>query len=140
MREQENSFSFPSDPEEVNKLDAFVDRITHQYHLTDEVSCNIRLSLTEAVVNAIVHGNQADATKKVSIKLTKQTKALTICVCDEGIGFNPETIPDPTTPHRITMCGGRGIFLMRNLSNRCNFKAGGTEVEMIFKLPTNNVE
>lgn len=135
MRDQDNHFSIPSDPQEVSKLDAFVDSITDKYMLSDDLSGNIRLSLTEAVVNAIVHGNQADSAKKVSITLKKQRTALSICVCDEGKGFNPETVPDPTTPDRVAVCGGRGIHLMRNLSNRCSFKAGGTQVEMVFKLP-----
>jgi serine/threonine-protein kinase RsbW len=135
MRDQDTFFSIPSDTQEVSQVDAFVDRITDKYMLPDEVSGNIRLTLTEAVVNAIVHGNKEDSTKKVSITLKKQRKQLAISVCDEGIGFNPDVVPDPTIEERRAMCGGRGIFLMRHLSNRCNFKAGGTRVEMIFKLP-----
>lgn len=134
MRDQDTFLSFPSDPQEVSRLDAFVDRIAHQYMLTEEVCDNIRLSLTEAVVNAIVHGNKEDATKKVSIILKKQRTQLAICVCDEGKGFNPEAVPDPTCIERRAMCGGRGIFLMRNLATRCNFKEGGTRVEMFFNL------
>jgi serine/threonine-protein kinase RsbW len=134
MRDQDTFFSIHSDQHEVSKLDAFVDRITHRFMLTDEISDNIRLTLTEAVVNAIIHGNKEDATKKVSIILKKQRKQLAICVCDEGKGFNPDAVPDPTSIERLALCGGRGIFLMRNLSNRCNFKEGGTQVEMIYEL------
>ena len=136
MRDQDKFFSIPSDPLEVSKLDAFVDRITNEYMLPEDVSGNIRLTLTEAVVNAIVHGNKEDCTKKVSITMKKQRKQLAFSVCDEGTGFNPETVPDPTCLERRALCGGRGIFLMRNLSNRCNFKAGGTQVEMIFHIPS----
>jgi serine/threonine-protein kinase RsbW len=136
MRDQDKFFSIPSNPEEVVKVDAFVDRITDEYSLPAEVSGNIRLSLTEAVVNAIVHGNKEDNTKKVSISLRLQRQKLAISVCDEGKGFNPETVPDPTSVERRALCGGRGIFLMRNLSNRCNFKAGGTQVDLIFNIPS----
>jgi serine/threonine-protein kinase RsbW len=134
MRDQDSFLSISSDPQEVTKLDAFVDQITDRYMLPVDISGNIRLSLTEAVVNAIVHGNCEDCTKTVSITLKKQRKALSICVCDEGKGFNPESVPDPTTIERRALCGGRGIFLMRNLSSRCSFKAGGTQVEMVFNI------
>ncbi len=135
MRDQSTHFTIPSDTQEVSQVDAFVDRITNIYMLPDEVSGNIRLTLTEAVVNAIVHGNKEDSAKKVSITLRKQRKQLSIIVADEGKGFNPDTVPDPTTEERRGLCGGRGIYLMRHFSNRCNFKEGGTCVEMTFKLP-----
>lgn len=135
MRDQDQFFSIPSDPQEVTKVDAFVDRIANKYMLPEEVRGNIRLTLTEAVVNAIVHGNKEDNTKKVSIFMKKQRQKLAFSVCDEGKGFDPDNVPDPTALDRIELCGGRGIFLMRNLCHKCYFKQGGTEVEMIFNLP-----
>jgi len=115
-------------------VEPFVHELARRYNLSDDVHGNILVSLTEAVTNAMLHGNQGDCTKHVSISLRCRKDALSIRVSDEGPGFNPVEIPDPTCPDHLEQCGGRGLFLMRRLSNGCRFTHGGRTVEMRFKL------
>lgn len=124
-----------SDPEQVSKVHPFVDQVAQRFNLNADTHGNILVSLTEAVTNAVVHGNRCDESKMVSISLRRQKDNLSISVSDQGPGFDPMDVPDPTcdTEH-IEMCGGRGIFLMRRLSDTCRFTHGGRTVEMRFKI------
>lgn len=124
-----------SDPEQVSKVHPFVDQLAERFNLNADTHGNILVTLTEAVTNAVVHGNRCDCSKTVSISLRRQKDDLAISVSDQGPGFDPSEVPDPTVDtERIEMCGGRGIFLMRRLSDDCRFKRGGRTVEMRFKI------
>lgn len=105
-----------------------------QYRIQPDLHCNILVSLTEAVNNAMIHGNCGDESKNVHIKLKKQRNTLAIQVSDEGRGFDPASIPDPTAPENITECGGRGVFLIQQLSDNVHFRNNGSTVEMLFKI------
>jgi serine/threonine-protein kinase RsbW len=134
MSDLHTNLTLPSDPTNVAKVELFVHEVALRYQLSPDVHGNILVSLTEAVTNAILHGNHADCNKNVSISLRRQKDALSIRVSDEGPGFDPNYVPDPTCPELLEKCGGRGIFLMRHLSDECNFMRGGSTVEMRFKL------
>ena len=123
-----------SDPTNVDKVEPFVNHVATRYNLSPDTHGNILVSLTEAVTNAILHGNQADTNKSVSISLRCQKNALAISVSDEGPGFDPTYVPDPTSMDCREKCGGRGLFLMRHLSDECRFMRNGSTVEMRFKL------
>ncbi len=134
MSDLKTQFSFPSAPEQVAHVEPFVDRLAQEFGLTPDVHSNVLLSLTEAVTNAILHGNRGDLRKSVSISLKRQRDAIAIRVSDEGPGFDPRNLPDPTSPERLEECGGRGIHLMRHLTDGCKFMRGGSTVEMRWKL------
>ena len=123
-----------SDPRSVSQVEVLVNRIAEKYHLDKGVYGNLLISLTEAVNNAIIHGNRRDRTKKVRIGFVKQRKGLVVQVSDQGPGFDPHNLPDPTAPENIACCGGRGVFLMRELADECHFHDGGKTVEMSFKI------
>lgn len=91
------------------------------------------ISLTEAVNNAIIHGNKADAKKFVKINCKEKTHEVVIRISDEGTGFNPLEIKDPTLPENIAECGGRGVFIMRELADQLVFLDDGRTVELHFK-------
>ena len=95
---------------------------------------NVLVSVTEAVNNAIVHGNKEDKTKKVKLGLKKNKKSVRFVVEDEGVGFDYDNLPDPTSPKNLDKVKGRGIFLIRSLSDKTTFKNGGRMIEMLFKL------
>lgn len=124
----------PSNLENVAEVRAYVDDIVSRYRISADLYPNILISLTEAVTNAIVHGNRQDASKKVRIRMRKQCNCLSICVSDEGRGFDYKSLPDPTAPENLTKCGGRGVLVMRELSDCIHFKDNGRTVEMEFKL------
>jgi serine/threonine-protein kinase RsbW len=134
MSDLHTNLTLPSDLQQVSQVEPFVHEVAQRYQLSPDIHGNILVSLTEAVTNAILHGNSADCTKRVSISLQRQKDALSIQVSDEGPGFDPNNIPDPTCNDLLERCGGRGLFLMRHLSDECRFMRGGSTVEMRFKL------
>jgi len=95
------------------------------------------MAVREAVTNAVIHGNKLDDTKEVEIALRNTPEVFEISVHDQGSGFNPNNIPDPTTDENILKTSGRGIFFMRNFMDEVDWSAdpeGGTWVRMIKKL------
>ncbi len=124
----------PSNPKNVAVLDAFVSRLANKYKIQGEAHGNILISLTEAVSNAIIHGNCKDEKKSVKIDLRKEKNCLAIRVSDEGRGFDYKNLPDPTAPGNVKRCGGRGVFLMRQLCDGICYHNNGSTVEMQFKL------
>lgn len=123
-----------SDPRNVAAVESFVKRVVERYKLTPDVHGNILISLTEAVNNAIIHGNDQDESKTVKIQFQKQKNCLAIRVSDEGGGFDYRNLPDPTAPENLTRSGGRGVFLMHQLSDKVRFHNNGSTVEMRFNL------
>lgn len=94
----------------------------------------ILIALTEAVNNAILHGNCQDPQKNVFISYETAEQMVYFNIKDEGQGFNPQEIPDPTDPENIDKPNGRGVFLMQRLSDHCEFLNSGNEVRLGFKL------
>ena len=93
----------------------------------------IMVCAMEAVNNAILHGNKSDTEKFVSIEIKNDGNDLIISVEDEGPGFDPSGIPDPTKPENIESISGRGIFLMSKLADKIEFSEKGNKVIMYFK-------
>jgi len=125
---------FHSDPRNVCMVESYLKRIVEKYRLSPDVYGNILISLTEAVNNAIIHGNCEDESKLVKIHLQKEKDRLAIRVSDEGCGFDFSNLPDPTSPENLTKIGGRGVFLMHQLSDDVKFQDNGRTVEMRFKI------
>ena len=125
---------FNSNPRNVVVVESFVDNLVSKYKLSPDKKGSILISLTEAVTNAIRHGNRFDEKKSVEVRMRKQKNSLALRIKDEGQGFDYNNLPDPTCPENILKCGGRGVFLMRQLSDEIEFKDNGSTVEMRFNL------
>ncbi|MCG8332657.1 MAG: ATP-binding protein [Chitinophagales bacterium] len=123
-----------SNPRNIALVESFVERIVKQYQLNQDLYGNILITLTEAVNNAIIHGNRKDESKTVQIQLRKLSNCLAIRVTDEGRGFDIGEIPDPTAPENLLKVGGRGVFLMQQLSDAVEFHNEGRTVEMQFNI------
>ena len=123
-----------SDPQKINEVEFFVKTFAQDMQISEDIYPNILISVTEAVNNAIIHGNQSNMNKDVKIELTSSEETLTISVSDEGEGFNPKSVPDPTLEENIDKLGGRGVFLIQQLSDKVFFKNEGRTVEMCFNL------
>ncbi len=134
MRADQVMLKLPSNPRNVSVVESFVNRMVEQYKLSPDLHCNILVSLTEAVNNAIIHGNCSDESKNVLIQFKRLKNVLAIRVSDEGNGFNLSDVPDPTSPENITKCGGRGVFLIQQLSHAVRYHDNGSTVEMQFKI------
>ena len=124
----------PSIKENVSVVESFIDNVGEKIKIQEAIYGNVLVSVTEAVNNAIVHGNKEDKNKKVRLGLKQNKKSVRFVVEDEGIGFDYNNLPDPTNPKNIDKVKGRGIFLIKSLSDKTTFKRGGRVVEMLFKL------
>lgn len=134
MSSQTIMLKLSSNPRNVSLVESFVEKVVQRYKLSPDKYGDILISLTEAVNNAIIHGNQADESKSVQIQCSKRSDAISFSVSDEGPGFDPHNIPDPTAPENLLKVGGRGVFLMKQLSDELRFSNNGTTVEMRFRL------
>lgn len=126
------SIQVPSMSENIRMIESFIDNAKEKFHLDDDIYGNIMIAVTEAVNNAIKHGNHNDKTKNVHLSLFLEESTIKFVVKDEGSGFNYEKLPDPTAPENLEKPGGRGIFLMKHLSDEVKFKDGGRVVELSF--------
>ena len=100
----------------------------HEYSMRDVFA--IRLSLEEAITNAIKHGNHDDESKLVTIHARVGNEGLHIEVTDEGEGFDPDEVPDPTSDDYIHRASGRGLMLMRAYLNHVSYSEGGRKIVM----------
>lgn len=91
---------------------------------------SINLAVEEALVNAIRHGNCCDSSKCVRYLCKLSNERIYVEIADEGPGFNPEAVPDPTEPENLEIPGGRGIMLMRNFMTRVEYNEAGNRVVM----------
>lgn len=123
-----------SDPRNISEVEYFVKTFAQDLDINEDIYPNILISVTEAVNNAIIHGNQRNIEKEVVIKLSTSSETLTIMVSDQGAGFNPKNIPDPTLEENIDKLGGRGVFLINQLSDNVFYTNEGRTVEMSFHL------
>jgi serine/threonine-protein kinase RsbW len=126
------SIQVPSLSENIRMIESFIDNAKERFHLDDDIYGNIMIAVTEAVNNAIKHGNSNDKSKNVLLSLSLQDSLIKFTVKDEGTGFDYGNLPDPTSPENLEKPGGRGIFLMRHLSDEVEFKDMGRIVELSF--------
>lgn len=131
------NIDFPSEAENIYLVEKLVDNVCEELKIHEDNYGNILIALTEAVNNAIHHGNKLDATKKTSVACGQNENKLKFRVEDEGIGFDFDNLPDPTDPKNIEKPNGRGIFLMKNLADEVSFEENGRVVELTFELSAN---
>ena len=125
----------PSTPNSLSEVEGLVDHICEAYNLKDDYYGNILIAITEAVNNAIDHGNKRDQAKVVTIDYAEEGKGeIFFLIKDQGDGFDFDNLPDPTDPENIEKPNGRGIFLMKNLADEVTFDDGGRAVNIKFKL------
>lgn len=96
----------------------------------DRLRLNLRVGVTEALSNAMLYGNHRDPHKHVWVHATFNPREITIRVTDEGRGFDPDRIPDPTAPPNLRRSRGRGIFLIRHLMDHVQYNEQGNSIEM----------
>ena len=124
----------PSISENIRIVESFIDNAKDRFDFNDDIYGNIMIAVTESVNNAIVHGNQSDKGKNVFLSLQLNDKSLKFTIEDQGLGFDYEHLADPTAPENLEKIGGRGIFLMKHLSDEVSFYDEGKKVELSFYL------
>jgi len=105
--------------------------ITEGFGYSEESAFAIRLALEEAIVNAHKHGNGGDPSKTITISYDINENRAIIRVKDEGKGFEPAMVPDPTAPDRISLPTGRGIMLMQTYLDNVCYNEQGNEVQLV---------
>lgn len=130
----EKTLVLSSSFEEMERLSPFVKELRKWAEFGDDDFNRIQLALSEAVNNALIHGNDQDPDKNIYIKVGLQNRTLTITVEDEGPGFNPNDLPDPLKEENLLNEGGRGIYLMKQYADKVHFSENGTKITIIFHL------
>lgn len=126
------TIQIPSLVDNLRIIESFIDNAKEIYKLDDDIYGNILVAVTESVNNAIKHGNHEDPAKNVILSMYLQDSSVRFVVTDQGNGFNFSHLPDPTAPESLEKVGGRGIFLMKHLSDEVHFRDQGREVELVF--------
>ena len=134
---QLQSLELNSNAESISVVERMIEEVRDSYHVSEDTFGNMLVALTEAVTNAIYHGNKSDPGKKVRIHYGCVHNTLTFTIADEGPGFDFYNLPDPTAPENLVKECGRGIFLMKHLADQLVFSDGGRVVELNFKLTSN---
>ena len=123
-----------SNSDNLREVEKFVDEVSEELSLNDEIYGNLLIATLEAANNAILHGNKGSIDKFVIILLTKEKSKIILRVQDQGPGFDYQNIPDPTSPENIEKINGRGVFLMQKLSDQIEFFENGSIVQLTFIL------
>ncbi len=120
----------PSDPAEARRVQDEIEQLLRAHHASEKEIFGIRLALEEALVNAIKHGNQLDRAKKVTVASRVDAGRFEVHITDEGAGFDPGDVPDPTAVENIERPCGRGLMLMRHYMSEVTFHGRGNSVSM----------
>ena len=125
----------PSDTAEARRVQDEIEQQLVARRASDQEVFSVRLALEEALVNAIKHGNQMDRTKKVHISYRFLVDRLEVLITDEGGGFDPNDVPDPTAVENLERPCGRGLMLMRHYMTEVAYNERGNGVSMakVFK-------
>jgi len=128
------TLQLPSKQESITLLENLIEEIADKHNISEDTFANMMTTLSEATINAIVHGNKLDPGKKVIINAEIENRRIIWTVTDEGEGFDYNNLADPTAPENLENLTGRGVFIMKHLADQCIFNTKGNEVELHFKI------
>jgi serine/threonine-protein kinase RsbW len=128
------TLQLPSKTESIARLELLIEEIADKYHVAEDTFANMMTCLNEAVINAIIHGNKHDETKKVIINAEVELKRIIWTITDEGPGFDYANLADPTAPENLENLTGRGVFIIKHLADQCIFNTSGNTIELHFKI------
>lgn len=127
-----DTLSIPSEIESLPIVETLIDDVCKKIGVHEDVYGNVLIAVTEAVNNAIIHGNQNASTLLVDVGVYDETQSFLFQVKDSGKGFDHVNLPDPTAPENLEKENGRGIFLMRHLADEVIYNDKGNEVAIVF--------
>jgi len=134
LPEKNYHLEIESDPNNLITIEEFVNYFSMDLQLGEEKLSALLLSVTEAATNAIKHGNKCDVNKLVTIDVNVEGDTLRIIVKDEGKGFDPSKVPDPTEPDNLLKDSGRGLYLMKVYMSDLKFNITPSGTEAIIEL------
>ena len=116
----------------IGQVEFFFNSLFKEFRFSRKTYCRIYLSCTEAVNNAIIHGNKANSERFVKISFEDKPSFFLVKIEDEGLGFDYNMVPDPRIPANIGKESGRGIFIMKEYADKVIFENNGASVLLIF--------
>ena len=135
MFDKLHHLAFSSNKNNIHLVERFVENLCDYYNINSTYFGNILTAVTEAVENAIYHGNRGDSTKKIYLKFEVKSDGFSFKIKDQGLGFNINSVPDPTDENAdFSQTEGRGLFIMKSLADAVIFHEKGSCVELIFKI------
>ena len=137
--ERQLVFELPNDVRCIEEtVDFVVSRCSSCADVAQKLRLNFRVSLAEALSNAMIYGNDRDPSKRVRVEVFLEAGSVTARVTDEGTGFDPQDVPDPTVPGNLLEDQGRGLFLMRELMDELRFNDCGNCVTLVLHFPASD--
>ena len=127
-----NKLAIPSDFEALGQVEMLVDSVCNELGVNEEFYGNVLIAVTEAVNNAIEHGNHHSLAAEVNVAVGDNPSEFCFNVKDQGKGFDFVNLPDPTSPENLMKENGRGVFLMKNLADEVVFEDEGSSVNIYF--------
>ncbi len=134
MSEEKYYLEIESDPNNLITVEEFINYFAKDLGLNDDKLSALLLAVTEATTNAIIHANKSDKNKMVQITAKIVDGKLNVIIKDEGPGFEPEDVPDPTDPENLLKDSGRGLYLMRIYMDDLQYRHTSTGTETILVL------
>lgn len=120
--------------EELDKLEGFLNDLQTDLQFDDEFYARLMLTVSEAATNGVVHGNELDESKKVTLMAEHDGSTLVITTQDEGAGFDPQEVDDPLAEENILKTSGRGVFLMEEYADGVEYQDSGRRLILNFDL------
>lgn len=131
------SETFRSNRERLSALPVELENLRPQCKMTDLSFHHLVLAMTEAVVNAIVHGNREDPSKLVKMEISCEWDGIHCSVADQGSGFEPKEVADPVAPENLLKDGGRGVFIIQAVSTASEIRSGPEGTTISFTIDRN---
>jgi len=119
--------------ESVGQVEAAADQLATEAGLDEDARFHVTMAVHEAAINAVLHGNGYNPALHIGVSMENTGKDLVFVIADQGHGFDPEHLPDPSAPENLLRGTGRGIFLIRSLMDEVHFRQlhPGTELTLI---------
>jgi serine/threonine-protein kinase RsbW len=124
--------TLPADFQSLVEVENLVEKVCQTVGIQEDAFGNVLIAVTEAVNNAISHGNEQVSSLTIDVAVGDAKESFCFKIKDQGNGFDYHNLPDPTAPENILKENGRGIFLMKNLSDEVEFNEAGNEVIIYF--------
>ena len=121
--------------EELEKVEGLLNDLQSEIGFDDEFYAKLMLTVSEAATNGVVHGNQLEEEKIVTLTAETNNGTLTIITQDQGEGFDPDDVDDPLAEENLMKPSGRGVFLMEEYADGVKYEDGGRRLVLTYNLP-----
>ena len=127
------AYTLDSTLDSVNKVEQTAEQLALKVGFAEDDLHKITMSVREAAVNAVLHGNAYDPNKKIMVAFETQSDSLAITITDQGKGLDEKAVPDPLSEDNIMKTSGRGIFLIKAFMDEVNIRDlhPGTEITLV---------